>query len=82
MSDGPFIFIAVACGECGRVTMNTRRVPAMITLDAAKYFAREAGYYESEIDHRWYCGECFPDPDDAGESRPPNGPPVEDPPTF
>lgn len=82
MSDGPFVFIAVACADCGRVTMQSDRVPSMVTVGRAEHFAREAGYYKAETDHRWYCGKCFPEPDGDDADPPPPGRPVEDPPTF
>ena len=68
MSDGTFVFTAVICSGCGHVTMESGRVPATITLGAAEDFATRVGYYKSEIDHRWYCGECLPDP--AGDDPP------------
>lgn len=71
MSDGPFVYTAVACAECGRVMMESGRVPAVITLGAAEHFAMRHGYYKSEIDQRWYCGECFPDPGDDARETPP-----------
>lgn len=48
--------------------MESGRVPATITLGAAEHFAMRVGYYKSEIDHRWYCDECFPEP--AGDDPP------------